>query len=257
MIAFRDVWHHHGMKPTLRGVSFEARAGELTCVMGENGVGKTTLLRIAAGVTPCTEGEARVDGIVRRSTLEAEREVRAKVAYLPAEAWLPKANTGREFLHATGLLHAVPEGRMMRHIEQLLRVFHLDGEQAISGYSTGQQKKIALAGAFVTDAPVLILDEPLSGGLDTSGTLAAVRILEHLAADRGRTILMAVPVAELVERFADRVVLLGPEGVVAQGSPAELMTAAGDAGSLSEAVANLLRPERGEEMREYLAEEAG
>ncbi len=254
MIAFENVWHHHGMKPTLRGVSFEAEAGKLTCLMGENGVGKTTLLRIAAGVTPCVEGQVRIGGRVRRSTLEAEREIRREVAYLPAEAWLPGGNTAREFLHATGLLHAVPERRLMHHAEQLLRVFHLDGDQQITGCSTGQQKKVALAGAFVSDAPVLLLDEPLSGGLDTSGMLAAVRILEHLARESGRTVLMAVPVAELVERFADRVVLLASEGVVAEGTPAELLAMA-DAASLSEAVASLLHPGRGDEMRAYLAGE--
>ena len=50
MIAFENVWHHHGLKPTLRGVSFEAEAGKLTRVMGENGVAGTTPVRIAAGI---------------------------------------------------------------------------------------------------------------------------------------------------------------------------------------------------------------
>ena len=76
----------------------------------------------------------------------------------------------------------------MDHVDRLLRVFELEreGDWPIQSFSNGQQKKIAICAALVTEAPVLILDEPFSGGLDPSGILALKRILQRLIADARR-----------------------------------------------------------------------
>ena len=103
--------------------------------------------------------------------------------FLPDQPWLPANSTGREFLLAVGRLYELDDDRLMEHVGHLLDLFDLgeQGDNTIKSYSAGQKKKIALCSALVTEAPVLFLDEPFSGGLDPAGLLALKRILQHHA----------------------------------------------------------------------------
>lgn len=257
MILFEDVWHHYGVRPTLRGIDLEVPAGELLCVMGPNGSGKTTALGVAAGVLPPMKGRVEIGGYTRRKSIEDERAIRRMTCYLPDQPWLPDGSTGREFLVAVGRLYDVPMDRVFTHIEQLLEIFDLGehGDRPINRYSTGQKKKIGLCSGLITEAPVLILDEPLSGGLDASALLAMEHVLKHLAQRRDVTVLMAVPVPELVDRIADRVAVIQNGKILADGSPAALCEQTGR-DSLSEALDALTHPDRPDHLARYLAKEA-
>jgi len=171
MIDVTDVTHHYGVKPVLRNVSLRVTRGEVVVLMGPNGMGKSTLVGVVAGVLWPVEGTVTIDGLRRRSDEETELAIRRKVAYLAAEPWIPLLRTGREWLLAVGRLYGVPDDRLMDHVERLLDEFNLkrQAESNISGYSTGQRKKIALCCALATESPVLLLDEPFAGGLDPSG----------------------------------------------------------------------------------------
>ena len=98
----------------------------------------------------------------------------------------------------------------MEHVDHLLDLFDLgeQGDSAIKSYSAGQKKKIALCSALVTEAPVLFLDEPFSGGLDPAGLLALKRIFQHHASRKELTIVLTSPVPELVEEIATRIIVL-------------------------------------------------
>src|SRR5205085_10183237 len=100
--------------------------------------------------------------------------------------------------------------RLKAHVERLLDLFEvsLQGDRTINSYSSGQKKKIALASALLTEAPILLLDEPFSGGLDPSGLLALKRVLKRKVTEQGGTVVLTSPVPELVEEIADRVVIL-------------------------------------------------
>ena len=86
---------------------------------------------------------------------------------------MPELRTGREFLLAVGRLYDVEDERLFDHVERLMRLFDLESQadQPIRSCSAGQRKKIALGAALVTEAPILVLAEPFSGGLDPSGIL--------------------------------------------------------------------------------------
>lgn len=252
MIELINITHHYGIKPTLRNVNLTVNTGELLCVMGPNGMGKSTLLSVTAGLLAPIKGQVKIDGLVRRSSIETERIIRQKLVYLPDTPWAPKAHTGREYLFAIGRLYEVNEDRLFDHIDRLLDVFDLTdkADSPIASYSTGQHKKIGICSGLVTDAPILILDEPFSGGLDSSALLALQQILKHLAQRDDTTIMMAVPVPELVEDLADRIAIIKSGQILACNTATQLKTQT-STNTLGEALEHLIHPEGREHIQRY------
>lgn len=253
MIRVVDVTHHYGVRPVLRRVSLEVQTGELIAVLGPNGMGKTTLLGCIAGALWPLQGFVEIDGRRRRSSVEDELAIRRRTAYLPDHPWLPGLRTGREFLLAVGRLYDIDDGRLMDHVDRLLKVFDLqnEGDWPIQSFSNGQQKKIAICATLVTEAPILILDEPFSGGLDPSGILALKRILQHLSADRKVTVVMSTPVAELVEELAQRILVLRDGQVAAFDTADGLRRQTGCNGSMAEVLQQLIHPQTADNLRQY------
>jgi len=174
--------------------------------------------------------------------------------FLPTNPWLPAQMTGREFLLAVGQLYEVPFARLWNHIDRLVELFDLTKESdwPIRSYSSGQKKKIAVASALVTDAPILVLDEPFSGGMDPSGILALRGVLKRLASQEQSTIVITTPVPELVEELADRVAVLSDGRIVAFDTVEELRQQTGSTGSLAEALERLLHPGAPDKVARYL-----
>jgi ABC-2 type transport system ATP-binding protein len=245
MIRVDNVTHHYGIRPVLKNVSLEIKTSEVVVVVGPNGMGKTTLLGVLAGVLWPSVGHVEFDGVKRRDAVDSERELRRRIMYLPDRAWLSKLRTGREFILAVGRLYGVDDLRLFDHADRLLRLFDLSmqGDQSIGSYSAGQLKKISLCGALIVETPYLLLDEPFSGGLDPSGILALKRVLQGLAARDDVTIVMTTPVPELVEELADRIAIIRDGELVAFDSVEGLRRQTGVDGPLAEVLQRLLNPE--------------
>lgn len=252
MINVVDLVQHYGVRPVLRKINLGVQKGELVVLMGPNGMGKSTLLAAIAGMLTPQEGYIEIDGKRRKSSIEAEREIRKQVFYLPNNPWLPRFRTGREYLLAVAELYAIDFDRRFEHIDQLLGVFELSaqGDSALGSYSTGQQKKIAICGALISEARVLLLDEPFSGGLDPAGLYALKQILLKLRAGDERTILLATPVPELVDEIADRVAVLRDGAIVAYDSPAKLAKESGT--GLEQTLQRMLSPDSIQFLDSYL-----
>lgn len=245
MIRLVELTQHYGVRPVLRGIDLEIATGELVTVLGPNGMGKTTLLAVMAGVLSPQKGFVEIAGLRRRASEADEAAIRSKVVYLPDRAWLPPSRTGRELLLGVGRLYDVRDDRLMDHVDRLLQLFDLrdQGDRPIGGYSTGQQKKIALCSALVTEAPVMLLDEPFGGGLDPSGILALKRVLRRLARDAETTVVMATPVPELVEELSDRIAVLIDGRIAAYDTLDGFRRQTGLSGSLGEVLERLIHPD--------------
>ena len=115
MIELIDVTQHYGVRPVLRGISLRIEQGEVVTILGPNGMGKSTLLGVMAGVLSPQRGSVLIDGRRRRGSEEEELEIRKRSVYLPDQAWLPNYRTTREFLLAVGRLYDVEEERLMDH----------------------------------------------------------------------------------------------------------------------------------------------
>lgn len=253
MINVVDVSHHYGIRPVLSHINLRVPAGQLTAVMGPNGVGKSTLLGIISGLISPANGHVEIGGLRRRADEETELRIRRQVVFLPDHPWLPEFMTGREWLLGVGQLYDVDADRLMDHISRLLELFQLadKGDSPIRTYSNGQKKKVAICATLATEAPVLVLDEPFTGGLDPSAILALRRVLKHLADRDDVTIIMASQIPEMVELLADQIAILSGTHVVACDTLDALRAKTGCSGSLPEVFEKVVNPQTLEHIERY------
>jgi ABC-type multidrug transport system ATPase subunit len=253
MIEVVSLTQHYGVRPILRDVSLTFPRGELTVIVGPNGMGKSTLLAAVAGVLSPQHGHVLIDGRQRRASVEDELAIRRTAVYLPDTPWLPTHRTPREFLLAVGRLYGLDDDQLFPEVERLLELFDLasQADALIGSLSAGQTKKVALCSALLPDPPVLLLDEPFSGGLDPAGILVLKRLLKKRVGD-GRTVVLTSPVPEIVEEIADRVVILMDGRVVAFDTIDGLRRQAGVGGSLAAVLEKLLFPDTLRKIEAYL-----
>jgi ABC-2 type transport system ATP-binding protein len=256
MIRLEHVTQHYGVRPVLRDISLQIEAGDLVTIIGPNGMGKTTLLSVMAGVLQPQKGHVEIAGIRRRSGVEEELAIRRRTVYLPDHPWLPLELTGREFLLGVGPIYDVEEDRLLDHAARLLDLFDLAevGDWPIRSYSNGQQKKVAICSALVTDAPLLLLDEPFSGGLDPSGILALKRILQTLSRRTDVTIVMTTPVPEIVESFYGRILVLRDGEICGFDTLEGLQRLTQSSGPLSEVLERMIHPDTLSKIDRYIEE---
>jgi ABC-2 type transport system ATP-binding protein len=254
VIELIDITQHYGVRPVLRGINLHIERGEVVAILGPNGMGKTTLLGVMAGVLSPQKGQVWIDGLKRRGSDEEELAIRKMTVYLPDQPWLPAMLSARDFLLVVGRIYEVDAERLMAHVDQVLDLFDL-AEQAdahISNLSAGQAKKVALCSALVTEAPVLLLDEPFSGGLDPGGLLTVKRILQHHLRTRDRTVVLTSPVPELVEEIATRIIVLHDGEIMAFDTLDGLQRLTGHRGSLDEVLQRVVFPEATLKVETYL-----
>jgi ABC-2 type transport system ATP-binding protein len=253
VIELVDVTQHYGVRPVLRGISLRIERGEIVTIVGPNGMGKTTLLGVMGGVLYPQRGKVLIDGIPRRASEKEELAIRKRSVYLPDQPWLPADRTAREFLLAVGELYEVEAERLMEHADQLLALFDLTekADSPIRSLSAGQKKKVALCSALVTEVPILMLDEPFSGGLDTAGLLTLKRIIQHLARRYDSTIVLTSPVPELVEEIATRIMVLRDGEILAFDTLDGLQRMTGHRGTLGAVLERLIFPETTRKLAEY------
>ena len=209
----------------LRPVDLEVASGRIVGILGPNGAGKSTLLRVLAGRQRPTAGHAEVLGCD-----PAAPELRRRVAWQP-EGPLPlDVLSAREFLQwigaELGLANADADVRADRWLDRL--DLRRAGARWIRTFSTGMQKRLALAAALLADPEVLLLDEP-TAGLDPFGSEAVMQILRERAA-AGASVLMASHHLLEVEEICDEVVVLQDGAIQARGRLDDLL--GGDAHAL-------------------------
>ncbi len=244
----------HGWRYVVKDVSFQIRRGEITVVVGVNGVGKTTLLTTIAGAISAAKGCVKVFGNPRRQNVSSEREARRRTVYLPDQPWLPNSMPVREYLGAAAELFEIPKAIGIDRIDALLELFGLtdSGSQLLNSLSTGQKKKAGLCAALLADRELLLLDEPFSGGLDPAGIAALRRVLLHRARTQGQTIVMTTPVAEVVSELADRLLILRDGALADNLDRAELLRRLPTGRSTADAINALIFPEVDSRIQSYL-----
>jgi Cu-processing system ATP-binding protein len=197
----------------LTAVSFDVAAGERVALLGHNGAGKSTMMKIILGLTPATEGEVQVCGAAPGSAA-----ARRQVAYLPENVAFHPALTGEEQLrHYLSLRGESPK----LALDLLERVgLHAAARRRIGTYSKGMRQRVGLAQALIGHPRLLVLDEPTSG-LDPVSRRDFYSLLDGLAAE-GASILLSSHALTEVEARTDRILILSGGRLVATGSLGDL-----------------------------------
>jgi sodium transport system ATP-binding protein len=219
----------------LDGLTFSAMDGAITGLIGPNGSGKTTTLRLIAGLVRPESGQVLVDGVdPARDPMGARRRFGALTDGLGN---YPRLTT-REHLTYFGELRGMPVDQLEARTHYLLDLFDMQAiaDRRAQGFSQGERMKLALARAVINDPPNILLDEP-ANGLDVPSVRALRSLLERFR-DAGKCVLLSSHLMAEVSAVCDTVVVVARGKVVAQGSPAELMRAS-NARSLEEAFVEL------------------
>ncbi len=209
----------YGRTEVLHGLTFHLAPGEVLGLLGANGAGKSTTLKILAGILSPGSGTIRVQGF----TLPEDRdEAKRILGYVPESAELYESLSAKEFLELCGRLHEIEEKKLQQKISRLLDALDLGKQrfQRLATFSKGMRQKVLISAAPLHDPKILLLDEPLSG-LDVMSSVLVKDLLASLARD-GRAVLYSSHVLDVVERVCNRALIIHHGTLIADGSPAQL-----------------------------------
>jgi ABC-2 type transport system ATP-binding protein len=203
----------------LDDVSFAAPAGSVLGLLGHNGAGKTTAIRILTTLALPTGGRALVAGF---DPVAAPAQVRSRIGLAGQSAAVDGLLTARANLELVGRLYHLPRALVRRRTDELLGQLGLEdaADRLVRTYSGGMRRRVDLAASLIASPPVLFLDEPTTG-LDPQSRNDLWDILRALVRE-GTTLVLTTQYLEEADQLADQIVLLDHGRVAAAGSPAEL-----------------------------------
>ena len=219
MIELRHLSKHFGGLVAVCDLTLEVGRGQFFAVLGPNAAGKTTLLRVLAGLLKPTSGNARVAGFdIQTDPLEARR----RMAYVPDFPFLYEKLTPWEFFRFTGQIFQMSGARLEEAARELIPRFNLDefARKPIDGLSHGTRQRVAIVAALLHDPEVIIIDEPMVG-LDPQHARVVKDVLKERTR-RGCTVLLSTHQLSVAEEMADQVGIMHQGRLVAVGTPAEL-----------------------------------
>ena len=207
---YRDFWGRQKVR-ALKALDLEVRKGEVFGLLGPNGSGKTTTIKLLLGLLFPTSGEVNILG---RSAADVSKN--EKIGYLPEESYLYRFLNAEETLDFYGRLFQMTGAVRRQRVAQLISMVGLESakKRQLREYSKGMTRRIGLAQALINDPELILLDEPTSG-LDPIGTRNMKDLILELKA-QGKTIIMSSHLLADVQDVCDRI------GILYQGELKEL-----------------------------------
>lgn len=241
MIKVTNLQKSFGDVKAVRGITFEARDGEITGLLGPNGAGKTTTLRMLYSLLPPDAGEIRIDGLDPNNDAMA---IKRTLGVVPDSRGLYTRMTARENIAYYGKLHGMKANDISDRIEVLVKTLDMQDfiERRTEGFSQGQRVKVAIARAMIHTPQTVLLDEP-SNGLDVMSTRALRNYILSLKA-AGHSVILSTHIMQEVAALCDRIVIIAKGRIAADGSAEQLMQQSG-CDSLEDAFVNLIGSEEG------------
>ena len=216
--VYRDFWGRQKVR-ALKALDLEVYKGEVFGLLGPNGSGKTTTIKLILGLLFPTEGEAIVFG--KRASDVGKNE---RIGYLPEESYLYKFLNAEEILDFYGRLFDMPAATRAKRVDELIKLVGLDRarKRQLQEYSKGMTRRIGLAQALINDPDLILLDEPTSG-LDPIGTREMKDMILRLK-DEGKTVVMCSHLLADVQDVCDRIAILHQGELKELGRVDELLT---------------------------------
>ena len=201
----------------LKGVDFDVARGSIFALLGSNGAGKTTIVRILTTLLKPDSGTASVDGF---DVVSQPAQVRESVSLTGQFAAVDEILTGRENLILIAKLRHVKSAGTVA--DDLLGRFGLAdaAERRVSTYSGGMRRRLDIAMSLIGNPPIIFLDEPTTG-LDPEGRIEVWKVIQNLA-DSGTTVLLTTQYLDEAEKLADRIAILHEGTIIVSGTLEDL-----------------------------------
>lgn len=220
MISVKKLEKRYGPLRAVSNVSFEVARGEIVGLLGHNGAGKTTVMKIMTGYLQPTSGTISVGGV---DVVTDRLGVQRQIGYLPESAPLYPEMLVQEYLLMMAELRAIPTEKRLAAISDAVHATGLQDRlvQSIGTLSKGYRQRVGLAGAILHKPDVLVLDEP-TNGLDPVQILEIRALIHRLAQDT--TIILSTHILSEIEAVCSRVVILIDGVLAADARLEELLT---------------------------------
>lgn len=211
-------------KPVLKDLSFTVQPGEMVGLIGLNGAGKSTTIKHILGLLKPQQGIVRIGG---KTLEEAPAQYRGSFAYVPETPELYEELSIREHLELTAFAYGLDKTAFEKRAEELLDLFQMTERQnAFSAHlSKGMKQKVMIMNAFLTRAPLYIIDEPFLG-LDPLGIRSLLELMVQMK-NEGAGFLISSHILSTIERYCDRFIVLHRGEIVVQGTLEDIRRAAG------------------------------
>ena len=224
MIKVEGLTKYYGSKPAAKDISFEVKRGEVFGILGTNGAGKSTTIKMMCGLLKPTRGIIQIGGVnLQRMPLKAK----SMMGYLPENPLIYDKLTGAETLELIGNLRKLSNDMTVQRIEYYAKTLGL-GEQIyheVGTYSKGMRQKLAIAMTLIHDPEMVLLDEPASG-LDPRYTKILKDWIKNLSAN-GRTVLLSTHIIEMAESLCNRIAIIDQGQLKAIGTVSEIQASTG------------------------------
>ena len=216
-IQIAGLTKSYGDHEVLKGVDLAVPPGSIYALLGSNGAGKTTVVKILSTLMRADGGTAHVNGF---DVASEGAQVRESISLTGQFAAVDEILTGRENLVLVAQLRHLPKAGAIA--EQLLERFDLvdAADRPAATYSGGMRRRLDIAMSLIGDPPVIFLDEPTTG-LDPQARLEVWSVVQELAG-RGTTVLLTTQYLDEAEHLADRIAILHRGRIIADGTLAEL-----------------------------------
>ena len=237
MIEFVNLGKKFGGLVAVKDLTLTVPRGEFFVMLGPNAAGKTTTLKILAGLMKPTSGSARVCGFdVQLQPLEARR----RMAYVPDFPFLYDKLTAWEFFRFTGQLFQMDDARIEANAQALVARFHLDDfvNRPLEGLSHGTRQRVAIVSALLHEPEVFVIDEPMVG-LDPQHARVVKDVLKERSL-KGMTVLVSTHQLSVAEEMADRIGIIHDGKLIAVGTREELRQQSGASGPLEDIFLTLI-----------------
>jgi ABC-2 type transport system ATP-binding protein len=246
--VYRDFWGRQKVR-ALKSLDLEIHRGEVFGLLGPNGSGKTTSIKLMLGLLFPTEGEVTVFG--QPATDVAKN---ARIGYLPEESYLYRFLNAEETLDFYGRLFNLPTEVRRQRVEELIKMVGLDFARyrQQKEFSKGMSRRLGVAQALINDPELVILDEPTTG-LDPIGTRQMKDLVMKLRDDHGKTVLLCSHLLADVQDVCDRIAILHQGELRELGRVADLLRVE----EVTEIRARGLTEEAKREVQEVIARHGG
>jgi len=216
VVEIENLRKEYGNTVAVSNSSFTVSSGEVLGIVGPNGSGKTSTLKMIAGLIEPTGGKITISGYSSQ-----DEEIANHIGFLPEESPLYEDMTGVSYLKFFANLYEVPSGKADERIQLWLDRLRLDDRNIkIGNMSKGMKRKIAITRSLINDPDVLIYDEPASG-LDPLSTRYIMDFIEELK-EEGKTIIFSAHNLYHVSDLCDTVVMMRDGEIITKGSLTEI-----------------------------------